>query len=615
MQIRHFARVFWRWLWLILLGTLICAGATYVISKKIAPTYEASALIQVNDVADASNSGIFNNQAAAVSYAIEVTNTGVLTEVARTVPGVSVTQLQTDVSAAPLDNTALIEVRADAHDAQQAAAIANAVADVFIRQQIASASAVDSATAAKLSQQLAAAKDSVDHAQATLTNLVNSQASQTQIAHQADVLNNYQLNYNSLLTSYNQVQLQENLIDNSLTIAQSAVAPDTAKGPHTSLNVALGAALAFLLMLAFVLLLDWLDTTIKTPEDVARMAQLEPLGSIPLRFRFNSESLASNAAIEQAFVTISTSFKALGYGKRSILVTGLRSGAGTSLVASQLAFALVQSGLRVLLIDANISNPTQHETFNLPDTRGLTNSLNDIDMPGWSALSSTWLKQWVTGVPGLYLLPAGPQATYMETIRRTAQLQMLAERLLQPTDPDSDETGADEIDMIIIDAPALDQGASAIALAPVADGVILVVRAGKERPESLRSAQATFQRLGTPILGVVINRQRRKHQPYFYANGSQQAPIAPASIQANVEPKYPTLKKRAFRIPNLPETPLAGRGSRSRRASSYDNREPRTVMPVPGTPDDDALDATIVLSDLSKVNSLRSGENQGRQVR
>ena len=112
MQIRHYARVIWRWLWLILLGMLICAGATYFISKKTAPTYEAFALIQVNDVANADNSGVFNNQAVAVSYAIEVTSDDVLSEVARVVPGVNITQLQANVSASPLDNTALIEVRA-----------------------------------------------------------------------------------------------------------------------------------------------------------------------------------------------------------------------------------------------------------------------------------------------------------------------------------------------------------------------------------------------------------------------------------------------------------------------------------------------------------------------
>ncbi|MDQ6660077.1 MAG: Wzz/FepE/Etk N-terminal domain-containing protein, partial [Chloroflexota bacterium] len=586
MQLRHYAWVIRHWLWLILLSTLICAGATYIISVRTPPVYEASALIQVNDVGSTGNSGVFNNQAAAVSYALEVTNNDVLQAVSKKLHGVTVSDLETAVSASPLDSTPIIEVRADAYDRHQAANIANAVATIFTQQLIAKELAVDQSTATSLSHKLVIVKANLDNAQAQLTKLENSQATQDEIAHQRDILNGYQANYDALSTSYNQVQIHESLIDNSLTVVQSAVPPAIAKGAHTLLNTGLGAAMALLLTIAFVFLLDWLDTTIKTSEDVAQLAQLEPLGSVPFRSLPKNGSLANDAAIEQAFVTISTSYKALGQGKRSILVTGLRSSAGTSLVASKLAHALTQFGLRVMLIDVNLSRPTQHETFNFPNTRGLTNSLDDVDMLRQPALSSTWLKQWVTSVPNLYLLPVGPPVKHIETIRLTSQLQMLTERLLQQTSPSSGESIADEIDLIIFDAPALDQGASTIALAPTADCTILVVEAGKERPESLHGVQATFRRLGSPVIGVVVNRQQAKHRTYFYANRFQQVTIFAENSHTDSVSKYSILQTRTSPFKVLPETPLPVHVMQAIGTSSDDNtvRIPRGILPIPHGP-------------------------------
>ncbi len=392
MQLRYYAGVIHRWLWLILLGTLICASATYVISKKTPPVYESSALIQVNDIGSTGNSGVFNNQAAAVNYALEVTGYDVLQEVSKELPGVNVDDLATAVSASPLDNTSLIQVRADAHEARQAADIANTVATVFIQRQVAQESAIDRSAAAKLSEELVTAKANVDNAQAQLTKLKNAQAPQDQIARQTDILNDYQVNYDALFASYRQIQLQGSLINSSLSIAQSAVPSTTAKSPHVLLNTIIAAAMGLLLTVAFALLLDWLDATIKTSEDVARLAALEPLGSLPqrlyeewfkaalkdilqtrslsgLRLPFHTishrtlsrdESFLNDAAVEQAFVAISTSFRILAGGKRSILVTGLRSGAGVSSTASGLAHALTQSGMRVMLVDAHLARPMQH---------------------------------------------------------------------------------------------------------------------------------------------------------------------------------------------------------------------------------------------------------------
>lgn len=620
MQLRHYARVILRWLWLILLGTLLCAGATFVVSKKTPPVYESSALIQVNDVGSTGNSGVFNNQAVAVNYALEVTGNDVLQEVSKELPGLTAADLATSVSASPLDNTSLIEVRADAHDAHQAADITNTVAMVFIQQQVAKESAINQSAAAKLSEELVTAKANVDKAQAQLTTLENAQAPQNQIAYQTDILDNYQVNYNTLFASYSQIQLQESLINSSLSIAQSAVPPTTATSPHILLNTVIAAALGLLLTVAFALLLDWLDSTIKTSEDVAQLALLEPLGSIPLRPRsWRHRSLAHDSAVKQAFVTISTSFKAMSNGKRAVLVTGLRTGSGVSLAASRLAIALTQSGRRVLLVDANLSQPMQHVMFNVLNTRGLTVGLDGIDTSSsQSTLPRGWLKQWVTSVPNLYLLPVGPQIDHAEPIQLAFRLQVLTERLLRQSSSSSlASLSSDEIDIIIFDAPALDQGPDTIALAPATDCTVLVVEAGKERPEALLRVQATLQRLGSPIVGVVVNRQQAKHRTYYYANHLQQVTVSAETSHIRAASKYPILQTRTNPLKAQPETPPPAHVQQLIGASFDGDTAPRATLSIPHIPGAtkvNAPDKLDVMLDPPQTNGSWPSDDQGGQL-
>lgn len=553
MQLRHFASVIRSWLWFILLGTILCAGATYAVGKASPHVYEASTLIQVNDPAGAGNSSIFNDQALAVSDALQVTGNSVLQVAAKQLPGVTTSELSSDVSAAPLDNTQIIEIRVDAPGAQLAANIANTVAKVFIQQQIATATAIDQSTAKKLSSELVTAKATVDNAQAELVQLQATHATQAQITNQSDILNSYQVNYASLFSSYNQIQLQFNLINNNLSITQPAVPSSTLKSPRTSSDTTIAAALGLLLTVAFALLLDWLDTTIKTSEDVAQLAMEEPLGSVPLRNVEKGKALVSDAVVGQAFVTISTNFKVLNKGKRIILVTSQRSGTGTSIIAAKLASALAQSGMKVMLIDANLYKPVQHELFKFPNTRGLPAVLGSVDaLTQQPALKDSWIKQWETNTPNLFLVPAGPQVKQVETLQLSTKLQQLVEWVLKP----SNISPREEIDLIVVDTPALNTGPDTIAMAPISDGTILVIEAGKERAEALQKVQVTFERLDSPILGVVVNRQQAKHRSYAYAHRNLQDARPAEMPHIGSVSKYPPQQAWAFPAERLPVTPL-----------------------------------------------------------
>ena len=556
MQLQHYAWVIWSRIRLILLGTLLCAIATYAVSASIPSTYEASALIQVNGTGTNDSSGVFANQSLAVGYALQVTNNDVLQAAAKQLPGVTVSQLATEVSASPLDSTQIIQVRADAHNPAQAATIANTVVSAFIENQTTTQTRQLQSLADQLNQQIANASTQLNSAQAQLNSLLNSQAPSAQINQQKETINTYQTNYNSLITNYNQVQLELSLVSNQLTVVQSATPPTQPLSSRKSLNTAIAAALAFVLLVALAFLLDWMDATVKTPEDVAQLAFLEPLGSLPLLSGSPHVVTGKEDGVEESFVAIATSFDALNRDRRAILVTGLHTEAGTSTTAAQIARELAQSGKRILLIDANLQHPSLFEIFGRPNVEGLATSLAEETMSqGQVRDNGVWLNQWKTKTANLWLIPAGRDSSHASRLLRGVELRMLVTSLLQPQHLSTGQDGASAVDMIIFDAPALAEGADAIALAAITDGTILVVAAGKEKGEDVKKAQATLKRLGSPVLGVVVNRQQAKHRSYLYADLFRQKQLSEKSTD-NTEPKYAPAKMQPFPVRAVPETPV-----------------------------------------------------------
>lgn len=542
MYLQHYAWIIKRRLWLILVGMILCVGATGAITYARHPVFEATTTIEAADP----GTDVFGNQADAVTYALEVTNASVLEAVVSKVPGTTLISLQNDVSAFPIDQTQLIAVQVDASSPQQAVTIANTVAQIFIQQKLASETAQLQATATQLSSQVATAKAQMDQAQQQLTLLQQNGASPDQIQQETDLLETYQSNYDALSASYSNIQTQETLIKSSLVIDQLATPPTSPAGISKTLAMALAASLSLLLMLMLVLLLDWVDVTVKTPEDITQLAGLEPLGSIPASGNSAFPLPAGNRGddlTEQAFAIITTHFQALYRGQRALLVTGFHHKNGSTTIATSLALTLAQSGMRVLLVDANLRQPALHQAFHVVNTRGLTNSLGDTYvLQKQPSELHNWLQKWTTQVPNLWLLPAGPASVSPTAVLRSQELQKLVNWLLQTPEEKPSHT-QNTIDIIIFDAPPLLEAADATTLALLCDGTILVVEAARERKETLRKASAELQRLGTPILGVVLNRQKAGYRPYPYVDQSSLTISGLGERSAEALNKYERLQR------------------------------------------------------------------------
>jgi capsular exopolysaccharide synthesis family protein len=558
-RLRHYGWVIRSRLPHILLGVIICTATAFAACKILPPVYQATGLILVNASLATDATSTVDNQNLAQTYSLAITPPDVLGMASQNLPHSTVEQLKIEVTAVHPVNTALIQVQAQANSPVLAANIVNKVCNAFVQYQTTKQTALLQNALNQLTQNITVAKTNLDAANAQLAALQKSHAPADAIQQQQPIVSVDQVNYTTLQTNYQAnfslLGMQMNQISNSFNVVV-AVQPVTPISPKTAFSTSLAAALSLLLLIVFALLLDWVDTTVKTLEDVVRLTRLEPLGSVPIckyPHLFNAStdmSNTNNEDVQQAFVAIRTNFDVLAQERGIIQFTSLRAGTGTSTMAANLAVSLAMSGRRVLLVDANLRKPSLHTLFNRSNEQGLSNRLNDVYVLQEQRpdLIQSWLNLWATGVPNVWLLPAGPAMPHLASGVRSPNVALLLQTLLRQSQPAGNGEG---VDIIILDTPPLNDGASAIALAAIADGIVLVIGAGKDRAESVLKAEATFQRLQTPIVGVIINRKEASHHSYIYFDHIQQNTDQVGNIPQDSVKKTSLRNTHAAAVPHM----------------------------------------------------------------
>ncbi|MBK6770473.1 MAG: CpsD/CapB family tyrosine-protein kinase [Ardenticatenales bacterium] len=169
---------------------------------------------------------------------------------------------------------------------------------------------------------------------------------------------------------------------------------------------------------------------------------------------------------------------------RSLLVTSPTAVEDGASVAANLAVATAHAGHRVVLVDGDLRRPAQHALFGLDNAVGLAQVL--------ASESGEPLPLRPTDVPGLRVLTAGPPAAHPAALLDGPQTGALLARL-----------GA-EADIIILASPPVLAVSDAAVLAPLVDGVLLVLAAGRSRRDSTRAAREALDRVGANVLGVVL---------------------------------------------------------------------------------------------------------------
>jgi non-specific protein-tyrosine kinase len=523
-----------RWWWVLVLLPLLTATATYVVSGTMTPVYRAHAslVIEESQSIAPTYSDIQVAQSRTTTYSRLIQERPILDEAIRRLGlTISAKQLGERVNAVPIEHTQIVILSVEDVSPQRAADLANAIGQVFIETTTAEATAISGSR-----EDLQRGIDQVEQQVATLTSQISdlqnrADAStveiQARIADLQSQLARDRAIYGTLVEARQSMTVVESQAGPRLRVSEPAIAPTEPVRPRVMLNTAVAGVLGLLAAAVLVALFGYLDDTIKTSDDVRRMANVNALGRIPsLRAKSDIEVLTrprSQGAEAYRGLRTNLVFATLDRNVRSILISSPSSGDGKTTTAANLAIVLAQAGQRVILVDCDLRTPCISRIFpGMADYPGLSNLLlADVQaniepilrragQPELRVLTNLLLSDVKTNlspalkdtdVPGLRVLPTGPLPPNPADLLTSQRMRFLMERLEA------------EADIVIVDAPPLVVSDPMIAAALV-DGVILVTRGGKTRSKDLQRAAQDMARTGTPLLGVVINRSRDAEHGY-----------------------------------------------------------------------------------------------------
>lgn len=328
-----------------------------------------------------------------------------------------------------------------------------------------------------------------------------------------------QSTYSLLLQKLQETRIAENQNVGNVRVSSFALVPDEPVAPRKSLYLVTGVLLSSLLSLAAALVLEARDKSIRTVDEARKLFGFTLLGVIPsfkkseritLRNgdleRFTPELVVKNfprSPFSAAYRMLQANLKFLSSDKelKVVVVTSSVPQEGKSTVSANLAVAMVQLGRKVLLVDADMHRPLQHQIWDLTNQLGLSNCL----------VGQTELKSVINEVMvNLDVLTSGvmpPNPTALLDSQRMASLI---------------EIFSANYDFTIIDAPSLSVDADAPILGKMVDGVLLIVRPGVIDSGSAALAKEFLARSGQNVLGQVINGVIPENEPYSYYHFSKE---------------------------------------------------------------------------------------------
>jgi len=511
LEIRHYFRILRRWWWLLLAATLLAAGGSYLASRSQPRIYSSRARVMVGTSIQSRNPdwvAINTAEQLAQTYAELATTRPVLQGVIdncglQTTPDV----LRGMISVKPTQGTQILDITVVDTDPNRAAAIANAVAEELIRQSPGGSESPEAGIRRDAEEQLRDLKSRIDFAKEEVRNLEaailqeDSARAIAELKNRRDLLQQqiaqWQATYAQLYTAYTGNQA------NTLTLVEPATPNYTPIGPQTSTNVLLAGAIGALLAVGAILLLEYLDDTVKSGDEVAELTGLPFLGQIPRVREKVAEQLLTQreprSAFSESFRTLRTNLQFSGFDRplRTILVTSPQPTEGKSTVVANLGVVLAQAGRRVIVVDTDLRRPILHHIFGQNNDWGLTGAL-------FGEGNRTDDGLLPTGVENLSFLPSGPLPPNPSEILGSQRMGDFLAHLQE------------QADVILLDSPPLLTMADASILAARVDGVILVADAGRTRREALKKAAEALRRVGAHVLGVALNRVGLRSEGYSY---------------------------------------------------------------------------------------------------
>ncbi len=311
---------------------------------------------------------------------------------------------------------------------------------------------------------------------------------------------------------------------NNVTVATDARLPRAPVAPARTRNIAVALLLSLMAGVGLSVLLDSLDDSLKSIEDVERYTNLPTLALIPaprldklIKARAGKSAALTTMArdanaltliedvrspVAEAYRHLRTSLllSSAGQPPRSVLVTSSQPSEGKTTTAVNTAMMLAQTGVEVLILDCDLRRPRIHAHFGLPNARGLTNYL-----AGENALDD--VMHSYERLPNLKIMSSGPVPPNPAELLGSDEMRRLIHTLQT------------RFTHIIIDSPPTISFTDAAILSTLTDGVMLVVHGGRSSRSIVRRARQQLLDVGAHIYGIVLNNVKLESSDYNYYAG------------------------------------------------------------------------------------------------
>lgn len=498
----YFAPVLKYW-WLLVLAGMVSSVSSFLVVRQQAPIFQTRTTLVVGRAvyeANPTSNDLWLNQQLAAYYA----------DVAQRAPVRNATMEALGLEwlpnyfARPIPNSQFIEIAVTDSVPIRAQAVANELANQLILQSPTSPQNREQDQQSFVNRQLSnleieitKTEEEIVKKEDELTNLISAREianAQGEVKSLRDKLSSLQSNYASLLANTDRGAV------NTLTVIEPAVLPVFPIGPNKNMTVILSTVIAMGIAVGAAYLLEFVDDTLKSPEEITRLLNLPVIGYLTEMGKGQNEAAyvakKPRSIVAEAFRALRVNLDFVGVDEplKTILVTSSGVSEGKTSVATNLAIVMAQAGKKVILLDADLRRPNVHRSLELPNTKGLSDVFRgNVEL---QELPLAWTES------NLSVITAGSIPPNPTDLLGSKRMDAILDQLAQ------------EVDMVVIDGPPLLVSDAAVLAAKV-NGVLLVIRHGYTRKGAIKAALEQLHRTGARVVGIALNRLPRTSEGYY----------------------------------------------------------------------------------------------------
>ena len=450
-------------------------------------------------------------------------------------------KLEKSLDIAPITRSRLVNVSATAYDPSLAADIVNTLTDTFVADNV--------SNRVFMGQDVIAALESTERSSAeqellnSMPQVVNSdfiktlkQQASKLAADRARLLAKYTTNHPDVISVQNQldavngqintetrrlvqsikIELSGQFSGNNIRVIDPAVTPEKPVRPRKLMNLAIGLLGGGLLGLMLVFVLEFLDQSVKSSEDLEEKLGLPFLGFVPYeKLKKKEREYATllkdgNSLVAENVRNVRTmlDFSLAGEHNAPILITSSLQGEGKSHLSSNLLVALAQTGKKVLLVDGDLRRARVHRVFKLSTEKGLSN-IWDADPQKADYAANI---QPVKDVPNLFVMTSGQRPPNPAELLNTPKLA------------DFIAWATQHYDQVVVDCPAIMPVSDTLLWGKYIPRAVFVIKYGQTNAKLAQLALDKLKKAGIKVLGAVIGHYRPEGLSYgkygYYKNYS-----------------------------------------------------------------------------------------------